>query len=212
MEGGTHLMRMVQDMRSEINKLERENKALRGELSQLGNKPIPANDEETSGDNNYDHPAKEEVLSKGVLRRNASVGSTQILQEQKGVSMTVRRYSMSSSLLSNCGFQNVNIKRYSSSGSLNLNGSLQDIEPSNREHGGKHMESTGQMTSENVAIHDMPKTKSFQEYMNQCRGRVKAVTFLLPMDMREYAANQITIQGPTNQSTNPLSTIMEKDP
>ncbi|XP_063297752.1 putative coiled-coil domain-containing protein 195 [Pelobates fuscus] len=198
---------MVQEMRSEIDKLERENRALRGELSQLGSRSVTTQDDKIN-DDNYNCPVKEETLSKGVLRRNSSVGSAPISQQQKGVAMTVRRYSMSSSLLSSCfHWQNQNIKRHSSSGTLKLNGSVQDIETDPGNHG-----VTPGRTSEQVLINKIPKTKSFQECMHHCRGRVKAVTFLLPVDMREYTENHMAFQSPQNQSANHLSTIIEKDP
>ncbi|XP_053316380.1 putative coiled-coil domain-containing protein 195 [Spea bombifrons] len=211
-------------MRSEIDKLERENKALREELSQLGIRTLTHKDQEISDDKKCKMPPNEQALSKGVLRRNVSAGSAQALQEQKeyrifsvniyfyitGVAMTVRRYSMSSPPLSSSGFhkQNVSLKRYSSSGTLGPNGSIQDIEQST----GRHDVQAKHVISENVLSNNNPKTRSFQEYVHQCRSRVKAVTFLLPTDMRSYAENQITIQSPKNHNANHLSTIIEKDP
>jgi len=43
------------------------------------------------------------------------------------------------------------------------------------------------------------------------RGKVKAVSFLLPMDMSSYAENQGSLKSPQNQSTKQLTTITEKD-
>ncbi|KAM4772543.1 putative coiled-coil domain-containing protein 195 [Rhinophrynus dorsalis] len=209
MEGGTHFMRVIQEMRSEINKLERENKALRGELKQLESKTITAQDIEMRDGNNCSSPRMEEASSKGVLRRNASVGSAHILQEQKGVTMTVRRYSMSSSLLSDSGYHkpSVTMKRHSSSGTLEMNNPAENTEADTTAR-----DPTAQRPSENLRDSNIPKSRSFQEYMHRCRGKVKAVTFLLPMDISTYNENRMTFQGPQNQSPNHLSTIIEKDP
>lgn len=44
-----------------------------------------------------------------------------------------------------------------------------------------------------------------------CRGKIKAVSFLLPMDMSSYAEKQGFLKSPQNQSTKQLTTITEKD-
>lgn len=41
MEGNAHLLQVIRKMRSQINKLERENKALRGELQVCGQRAVP---------------------------------------------------------------------------------------------------------------------------------------------------------------------------
>lgn len=43
------------------------------------------------------------------------------------------------------------------------------------------------------------------------RGKVKAVSFFLPMDMSSYAENQGSLKSPQNQSTKQLTTITGKD-
>lgn len=43
------------------------------------------------------------------------------------------------------------------------------------------------------------------------RGKVKAVSFLLPTDMSSFAEKQGSLKSPQNQSTKPLMTITEKD-
>ncbi|XP_063775645.1 putative coiled-coil domain-containing protein 195 [Pseudophryne corroboree] len=212
MEGDTHLMRVIREMRLEINKLEKENKELRGELSQAGHKAITAKEPEMRTGIKCDQPGTEELVCPGVIRRNVSVGSADILQEQTGAAMTVRRYSMSSLLSSSDHYKSsAHMKRHSSTGTLELGETIQISEADNGQHIAKDKETATDTPSEKI-ISGIPKTRSFQEYMNKCRGRVKAVTFLLPMDMRAYAENQMTFQTPQNQSANHLSTIIEKDP
>lgn len=43
------------------------------------------------------------------------------------------------------------------------------------------------------------------------RGKVKAVSFLLPMDMLSYSEEQGTLGSPPDQSTNQLTPLTEKD-
>ncbi|MEE6500660.1 hypothetical protein FKM82_003872 [Ascaphus truei] len=128
--------------------------------------------------------------------------------------MTVRRYSMSSSLLSyNSDYKHSkNMKRYSSSATLELNGSAQELESDPAEELAIEKDATAQIPAGNLRVNTITKTRSFQEYMHKCRGKVKAVTFLLPMDMSAYTENRINLQGPQNQNVNHLSTIAEKDP
>ncbi|XP_044146970.1 putative coiled-coil domain-containing protein 195 [Bufo gargarizans] len=206
MEGDTHLLREIRELRSEIKKLEKENQELRGELSQVGHNTICDKERELRTGIRCDQAQKEEVMCKGLLRRNVSVQSADLLQEQTGTAMTVRRYSMSSlhSSSEHCKHSE-HLKRRSSSETLP--GPNQNQKSDTDLQLAKDEETAAEMLVVNI-----PKTRSFQQYMHKCRGRVKAVTFMLPMDMRDYGENQKTFQAPPNQSANHLSTIIEKDP
>ncbi|KAM3932225.1 putative coiled-coil domain-containing protein 195 [Leptodactylus fuscus] len=206
MEGDTHLLRVIKELRTEINKLEKENKELRGELSQTGHNTISGKEREPRTGIRYDQTQKEEMKCKGLLRRNVSVQSTDLRQEQTGTAMTVRRYSMSSLLSSSEHFKHsAHMKRHSSTETLS------GPRPNQKSDTDLQLAKEEQTAAE-MLVTNIPKTRSFQQYMHKCRGRVKAVTFMLPMDMREYEENQMTFQNPQNQSTNHLSTIIEKDP
>ncbi|XP_073485177.1 putative coiled-coil domain-containing protein 195 [Aquarana catesbeiana] len=212
MEGDTQLLHVIREMHSEISKLEKENKELRGELSLTGHKTVNAKEREVRPRITCELQQSEEVTCKGVLRRNVSAGANDIMQEQTGAKMTVRRYSMSS-LVSGVGYykHNAHIKRHSSSGTLKINGPIQATESDVGNQQAINKETAEELPPELLA-NNIPKSRSFQEYMHKCRGRVKVVTFLLPMDMRAYAENQKTFQNPENQRANHLSTIIEKDP
>ncbi|XP_068135353.1 putative coiled-coil domain-containing protein 195 [Hyperolius riggenbachi] len=213
MEGDTHLVQLIREMRSEINKLEKENKELRGELSQIGHRIVSARGREIrTAAGECELQQGEEVMCKGVLRRNVSAGSTNILQEQTGAKMTVRRYSMSS-LLSGSGYHKYtgHIKSHASNGTLRMSGHVPETEFDPEQNLAKQQQTATEMPPELLAS-NLPKTRSFQDYIQKCRGRVKAVTFLLPMDTSSYTENQMTFQNAENQSTNHLSTIIEKDP
>lgn len=87
MEGTKQLMQVIQEMRSEIIKLERENRALRGELQFDG--PRRAKQEEGTGGDagkveawSLTDSSEEAAVA---LRRNVSAGSALMLQEQKGI-------------------------------------------------------------------------------------------------------------------------------
>lgn len=85
MEGDTHLLRVIKELRSEINKLEKENKELKGELSQIGHDTISSKEREPRAAIKCDQAQKKEVKCKGLLRRNVSVQSADLLQEQTGI-------------------------------------------------------------------------------------------------------------------------------
>ncbi|XP_066049277.1 putative coiled-coil domain-containing protein 195 isoform X3 [Chamaea fasciata] len=53
--------------------------------------------------------------------------------------------------------------------------------------------------------------KLFQEHVYKCQSKVKAVSFLLPMDISSFAEKQGSLKSPQNQSTKHLLTITEKD-
>ncbi|XP_069830337.1 putative coiled-coil domain-containing protein 195 [Dendropsophus ebraccatus] len=206
MEGDTHLLRVIKELRSEINKLEKENKELRGELSQIGHNTISGKERESRTGIACDPTLKEEVTCKGLLRRNVSVQSADLLQEQTGTAMTVRRYSMSSLPLgSEYCKHSAHMKRHSSSDSIS------GPRPNQKSDTDLQL-AKDEKTAAEMLVTSIPKTRSFQQYMHKCRGRVKAVTFMLPVDMRDYDENQMTFQSPQNQSANHLSTIIEKDP
>ncbi|XP_072200760.1 putative coiled-coil domain-containing protein 195 [Excalfactoria chinensis] len=54
------------------------------------------------------------------------------------------------------------------------------------------------------------KMRLFQEHVRKCRGKVKAVSFLLPTDV-SYAENQGSLKGPQNQGTKQLPSETHPD-
>ncbi|XP_044288678.1 putative coiled-coil domain-containing protein 195 [Varanus komodoensis] len=185
MEGNKRLMQVIHEMRSEIIKLERENRALRGELKFSGQRG--AKQEEGAGEETRkeDDAAEKVAGSPVALRRNVSAGSGLTLQEQKGNIMTVRRYSISSSVPSLSGNKHHKLdKRNPFKGALEVKGIIKpaalpkDVQQTNKEEKG---------------------------------NKVKAVSFLLPVDMSPNSENQGSFTCPPNQNTKQLSTIMEKD-
>ncbi|XP_066475269.1 putative coiled-coil domain-containing protein 195 [Tiliqua scincoides] len=218
MEGNQKLMQVIHEMRSEIIKLERENRVLRGELKFSGQKG--AKQEEGAGEESRKDEAwsrtdsgEEAAGTPVALRRNASAGSALTLQEQKGNIMTVRRYSISSSVPSLSGKKHHKTeKRNPFKGVLEVKGIIKqptfptDTQPANKEEKG-----FTKISSDCLSSNTSNKRRSFQDHVYKCRGKVKAVSFLLPVDMSPYSENQGSFTHPQNQNTKQLSTIIEKD-
>uniref|UniRef100_A0ABM5FVC7 Coiled-coil domain-containing protein 195 n=1 Tax=Pogona vitticeps TaxID=103695 RepID=A0ABM5FVC7_9SAUR len=218
MEGNKRLMRVIQQMRSEIIKLERENRALRGELKFGGQNRAKWDDrggeedqkDETQGLTDSGEEADSSLLA---LRRNVSADSALTLQEQKGNIMTVRRYSISSSVPSYSGNKHHKPdKRNPLKGALEVKGIIKppafpaDVQLNNKEEKG-----CTKIPADCLSSNTSNKRRSFQDHVYKCRGKVKAVSFLLPVDVSSCSENQGSFTCPQNEDTKQLSTIIEKD-
>ncbi|XP_074860706.1 coiled-coil domain-containing protein 195 [Carettochelys insculpta] len=202
-------------MRSEINKLERENRALRVELKFSGQK---AANQETGARGNREarsltDSGEETISSPVAFRRNVSASSALALQEQKGNSMIVRRYSSSSSMQSFSGHKHHKTeKRHPNNGILAVQGIVKPPAGSSvMQLTNKEGKGCANMPSGCCSGNNSSKRRSFREHVSKCRGKIKAVSFLLPMDMSACSENQGFFKSPQNQDTKPLSTIIEKD-
>ncbi|XP_061490441.1 putative coiled-coil domain-containing protein 195 [Rhineura floridana] len=218
MEGNGQLMEVIHEMRSEIIKLERENRALRGELKCNGQKGAKRDDgagEEDKKDEAWGltDSGEEASGSPVALRKNVSAGSALTLQEQKGNIMTVRRYSISSSLPSLSGNKHQKSdKRNPFKGALDVKGIIkQPAYPTDTQLSNKEEKGVAKIPSDCLSSNASNKRRSFQDHVYKCRGKVKAVSFLLPVDMSPYSENQGSFTCPQNQNTRQLSTIIEKD-
>nr|XP_032633792.1 putative coiled-coil domain-containing protein 195 [Chelonoidis abingdonii] len=174
MERNTQLMRVIREMRSEINKLERENRALRVELKFSGQRA--ANWEEgASGEHGHEEArsltgsGEERVTSPVALRRNVSASSALALQEQKG--MIVRRYSISSSVQSFSGHKHHKAeKRHPSNRILEVQGIVKPpagssvMQLTNEEEKGSAKIPANCFSSNNSS-----KRRSFQEHVYKCK-------------------------------------------
>ncbi|KAM6063351.1 putative coiled-coil domain-containing protein 195 [Chlamydotis macqueenii] len=148
MEGNAHLLQVIRKMRSQINKLERENRVLRGELQVCGQRAVAV--ERGGGNGDARSLASDGEGPAGCptsLHRSVVADPAPSPRQLTDTTMTVRRYSTAPSA---------------------------------------------------------PAPPS-------ARGKVKAVSFLLPMDMSSYTENQGSLRSSQNQSTKQLTTITEKD-
>ncbi|XP_061862030.1 putative coiled-coil domain-containing protein 195 [Colius striatus] len=179
MEGNTHLLQLVRTMRSQINKLERENRALRGELQVCEQRTV-------------------------LQERDAARGDS---------SMTVRRYCTAWPAPARCSARARRAtKSPPGNGPVAAPGSAQSPGPwpmAQLTPGqGKGL---GETPDSSLSYSHPSKMKLFQEHVCKCRGKVKAVSFLLPMDTSAYAEMHSSLQSPRNQSTKQATTIAEKD-
>ncbi|XP_031452231.1 putative coiled-coil domain-containing protein 195 [Phasianus colchicus] len=194
MEGNTHLLQVIREMHSQIDKLERENRALKEELRACG-------------------------LSASVGGGSGEMGSLPCPAEgpdalptapmdQADTTMTVRRYSTAASAPSRPHRAS---KQPQSSGQLEERGRAEPHAcPTAAQRFSDVGRGLGKSPADCFSSSSSSKLRLFQEHVRRCRGKVKAVSFLLPMDV-SYAENQGSFKSPQNQDTKQLSTITEKD-
>ncbi|CAM5164602.1 unnamed protein product, partial [Natator depressus] len=173
MEGNTQLIQVIQEMHSEINKLERENRALRVELKFSGqratNREEGARRQGGNGEaRSLTDSGEERVTSPVALRRNVSASSALALQEQKGNGMIVRRYSISSSVQSFSGHKHHKAeKRHPSNRILEVQGIVKPPAGSsvitNEEEKG-----SAKIPADCFFSNNSSKKRSFQEHVYKC--------------------------------------------
>ncbi|KYO33854.1 hypothetical protein Y1Q_0024484 [Alligator mississippiensis] len=161
-------------MRSEITKLERENRALRVELKVSGQRA--ANRVEEGGGAGNVEPGSpadsEETPSSPVaLRRNVSAGSALTLQEQKGNVMTVRRYSISSSVHASSGNKHGKAdKCQPANGILDMQGTVkQPAWPTVMQLTRREEKGVEKIPVDCFSSNNSNKKRSFQEHVYKCR-------------------------------------------
>ncbi|XP_038002240.1 putative coiled-coil domain-containing protein 195 [Motacilla alba alba] len=192
MEGSPHLLQVIRKMRSQIHKLERENRALRGELRGCGQTAAPARPDGSGGARRWEQPA---LGAEGPAASPASPASPASLQggaaaapaprEQTDTAMTVRRYStVSPAPAPSSTRSHWAGRKPPSTGLLEVPGSAQPPAPpaaaqlSREEEGG-----LGKSPASCLSYSHSSNVKLFQEHVCKCQGKVKAVSFLLPTDM-----------------------------
>ncbi|NXU27661.1 CC195 protein, partial [Thalassarche chlororhynchos] len=212
MEGNTHLLQVIRKMRSQINKLERENRALRGELQVCGQRAVPPEREAAKGGGNGDVRSLandgEGPASPASLHGSIVAGPAPAPKEQTDTTMTVRRYSTASPVPAPSSHWPS--KRPLRNGLPAGPGSAQSPAPPAAAQLASGEEKGLEKTPAScLSYSHSSKMKLFQEHVCKCRGKVKAVSFLLPMDMSSYAEKQGSLKSPQNQSTKQLTTIAE---
>ncbi|KAM6389160.1 putative coiled-coil domain-containing protein 195 [Pluvialis apricaria] len=256
MEGNTHLLQVIRKMRSQINKLERENRALRGELQVCRQSAVPLEREATRGGGNsnvrtLDDDGEGAAVPPASLHGSIVPGPAPAPKEQTDTTMTVRRYSTASPAPAPSGARSHRAgKRPPSNGLPEVPGTAQLPAPPAATQLASGEEKGLEETLANCLSNShCRKMKLFQEHVYKCsynhicdggyfclkinsleflytfytfailimlsrfspRGKIKAVSFLLPMDMSSYAENQGSLKSPQNQSTKQLTSITEKD-
>ncbi|PNI70570.1 CCDC195 isoform 1 [Pan troglodytes] len=201
MEADIQLMRLIQEMRAEIHKLEKENQALRMKLT--------ASSQRASGSGRESGDKREEEApgqSPATLQGAVSTDAAPAAQEHQGNVMIVRCYSISSSVCSSA----VNDpwksgKSHPKSGILEAQRTLKSLacSPIKKQDMEEKVFATDSFTSNRTSQRASP------EHVCGCRDKTKAVSFLLPMDMSSYSKNSSSLKHSPNQATNQLSIIAE---
>ncbi|XP_051874565.1 putative coiled-coil domain-containing protein 195 [Pristis pectinata] len=205
MESNKRLKQIIKEMRSDMKKLETENKALRVKLIQNGKRAETLDEATISA--LHQQLKSEEALTHANLRRNISAP---VLEgEPRDNRMTVRRYSISSLRAFTIG--NKHHK------SLDHNQTHQRIKQEEPESAAAIMKvmkgqgSLAELSGANSSEEKHPQDTSFQGYVHKCKYKMKSVTFLLPVDVVSHSDDQGSSQCPGYQSCHQLPPIQEID-
>ncbi|XP_057273152.1 putative coiled-coil domain-containing protein 195 [Pezoporus wallicus] len=214
MEGNAHLLQVICKMRSQINKLERENRALRGELRVCGQRAEPPEREAAGGGGNSnvrsltDDDGERPGGSPASLHESVVAGPAPAPKEQRDTTMTVRRYSTAPPAPAPASTRAHWVSKTPPSSGLS---NVPPAPPAAAQLSRGEEKGLGKTAANCLSHSHSSKMKLCQEHVCKCRGKIKAVTFLLPMDMSSYSEKQDSLKSPQNQSTKQLTTIAEKD-
>ncbi|KAM5267084.1 putative coiled-coil domain-containing protein 195 isoform 2-T2 [Hipposideros larvatus] len=180
MEGNSQLLRVIQEMRAEINKLEKENQTLRMKLI--------SSSQRTPGSRGQSADAWEEEVS------------------DPGNVMIVRRYSVSSPIHSFAANDPWKAeKRQPNNGILEARGTVKSLAcPSI-----KKQDNEEKMLTEDSFISNSSSQRASPEHSFGCRDKIKTVSFLLPVNVSSYSKTSSSLKYSTNQTASQLSTIAE---
>ncbi|XP_037262056.1 putative coiled-coil domain-containing protein 195 [Falco rusticolus] len=195
MEGNLHLLQIIRKMRSQINTLERENRALRGELQACGQRPVPpvreaAGEGGNSNVRSLTSDGEGPAVSPASLHGSIVAVPAPAPKEQTDTTMTVRRYTMASAVPAPSSARAPRAGKRAPSRRLPATpGSAWPPAPPAATYlTGRQEEGLEKMPASCLSYSRSSQMKLFQQHVYKCRGKVKAVSFLLPMDISSYAA------------------------
>ncbi|XP_043766485.1 putative coiled-coil domain-containing protein 195 [Cervus elaphus] len=203
MAANIHLMKVIQEMRAEIHKLEKENQALRMKLT-LSSQRTPGSGgesgeekEDTDLGNLEEVPRRSPAALHGVVATDSAPG----VREHEGNVMIVRRYSISSPILSLAASDPWKSRRkHPNCGLLEVQGRVKSLVSSIKKQDNEEK----MFTSDSFTTSGCSKGV-FPEHGFGCRDKTKTVGFLLPMNMSSYSKDSSSLKYSPNQ----LSTILE---
>nr|XP_041574047.1 putative coiled-coil domain-containing protein 195 [Taeniopygia guttata] len=207
MEGNAHLLQLIRKMRSQIHKLERENRALEGELRGCGRAAAPAARSGAAGGWRRARRAGAPAASPAASPQG------HLPLDQTDTAMTVRRYpTVSPAPAPSSTRSHWAGRKPPSTRLLELPGRAQPPAPPAAAQLSREEEKGLEKSPAScLSYSHSSNVKLFQEHVYKCQGKVKAVSFLLPTDMPSFAEKQGSLKSPQNQSTKHLMTITEKD-
>ncbi|KAL2775199.1 putative coiled-coil domain-containing protein 195 [Daubentonia madagascariensis] len=196
------LLGVIQEMRAEIHKLEKENHALRMKLTS-SNQRASGSGGESGDEREEEAPGHSPATLPGAISTDSAAPA---VQEHQGNIMIVRRYSVSSSVHSSA----VNDpwkagKRHPNSRILDAQGTLKSLASSSI----KKQDNEEEMFEADSVASNSPSQRASPERVFGCRDKIKTVSFLLPTDKSSYSKNSSSLKYSPNQTTNHLSIIAE---
>nr|KAF6449800.1 coiled-coil domain containing 195 [Molossus molossus] len=206
MGANAQLMRVIQEMQAEINKLEKENQALRMKLTSSSQRTPgsegQSGDEKEEEVTDFGKLGKVPGQSPATLHGGISTDSAPDVREQQGNAMIVRRYSVSSPVHSFAANDPKKAgERHPNGRILEARGPVKLLAYSSV----KKQDNEEKAFSEDYFT---SKSSSHRHTLG-CRDKIKTVSFLLPMDIASYSKNLSSLKYPPDQTTNQLNTIAE---
>uniref|UniRef100_A0A8C6FUY2 Coiled-coil domain containing 195 n=1 Tax=Moschus moschiferus TaxID=68415 RepID=A0A8C6FUY2_MOSMO len=196
MAANIHLMRVIQEMRKEIHKLEKENQALRMKLT-LSSQRLPGSGGESGDEKEEEVPGQSPAAVHGGVATASAPGA----REHQGNVMIVRRYSISSPIHSSTASDPWKTRRkHPNCGILEVQGTVKSLASSVKKQDNEEK----MFTSDSFTTNGYSK-RVFPEHDFGCRDKIKTVGFLLPMNMSSYSKDSSSLKYSPNQ----LSTIIE---
>ncbi|XP_063123878.1 putative coiled-coil domain-containing protein 195 [Rattus norvegicus] len=194
METSIHLRRVIQEMRAEINRLEKENHALRVKLTSIS--------QTASSSGRKSEGEREEAVcdqSSGSLPGDRPMNSAPVVQEYQGNVMIVRRYAVSPSVHSYAANDPWEAKNRLPNNGTSLACSSTRKQDSEEKR----------LAADACGSHSSSQRASSDDNF-VCREKTKTVSFQLPRDRSSVPKNSHPLKNSTNESTDPLSLIAEK--
>ncbi|XP_059845299.1 putative coiled-coil domain-containing protein 195 [Hypanus sabinus] len=210
MESNKRLRQIIKEMRSDLKKLESENKALRVKLSQNGKRTETLDEATISA--LHQQLKSEEALTHANLRRNISAPVLE--EETRDNRMTVRRYSISSLHAFTIGNK---CHKAPDQNQTHQRSEQEGPESAANNHSCtimKVMKGQGilaELPAAESSEEKHPQDAPFQEYEHKCKYKMKSVTFLLPVDVVSHSENQGSFQCSGYQNCDQLPPIQEVD-
>ncbi|XP_051010498.1 putative coiled-coil domain-containing protein 195 [Acomys russatus] len=195
MDPSIQLMQVIQEMRVEINRLEKENHALRVQLTSTS-QPAPSSGRESEDE-------REEAASgppPGTLPGGIPVDSTPAVPKHQGNVMIVRRYAISPSVHSYAA----NDPWKARIGLANDGTSLACSSTRKQDNG-------EEMLANDVCSSNSPSQKASSDHGFVGREKTKTVSFQLPRERSSVLENSHPLKYSANQTTDQLSIIAQKD-
>uniref|UniRef100_A0A8D2HPJ6 Coiled-coil domain containing 195 n=1 Tax=Urocitellus parryii TaxID=9999 RepID=A0A8D2HPJ6_UROPR len=193
MEANTQLLRVIQELRAEISKLEKENQALRMKLASGSHRAAGSGGD--SGDE-----GEEEVHgpSSAAPHGDTPTDATPTTLEHPGNVMIVRRYSISSSVHSFTANDPWKTRKRHPNGGMSLTSSSVTKQ-----------DNQDRMLAADSFSNSSSSQRASPEHAFRCRDKIKTVSFLLPRSMSSCSKNSSSLKCSPNQTSNQLSAIAE---